>query len=79
MSEKQDKDLSDLLPESSFNHPDCFGRNYSLWETQIAAPILEADGFEVGHWYSIEEDSFGPLVRGVSLTKEGITEDYFYG
>lgn len=74
------KDLADILPDDLFNHPNCFdSRSYDLWERDIAKPALEASGFTVGRWWSEDEDSFGPLIRAVRLTKNGVTETYFYG
>lgn len=77
--ETEAKDLQDLLPVELFNHPDCFGRKYWSWESEVAAPALQALGYKVGAWYSTDSDSFGPLVREVKLTKDGTTEAYFYG
>ncbi len=74
------KNLESVLSDAVFNHPDCFdSRRYALWERSVATPVLEAAGFSVGAWWSGDQDSFGPLVRCVSLTKSGKTHTYFYG
>jgi hypothetical protein len=78
--EADDLDLMQLLPDEVLNHPD-FGssRNYQRWEEDLAAPALRAQGFEPSNWRTTDGDSFGPLVRAVDLTKNGITQTYFYG
>ena len=81
MSEDQeDLDLGDLLPDEVFNHPDCFDSSrYWKWEDEIATPALREKGFEVGSWFSVEEDSFGPLIRAVRLKAESTWQTYYYG
>lgn len=79
LDQTEAKDLQDLLPADLFNHPDCFGRAYWKWETDVASPALTALGYQVGIWYSADEDSFGPLIREVKLTQNGSSEIYFYG
>lgn len=76
----EDKDLGDILPEKCFDHVDyCDSRRYYLWERDVAEPALRALGYSVGSWWSGDEDSFGPLVRCVSITKDDVTEVYCYG
>ena len=55
------------------------GRDYWKWEEQIAQPRLEALGFTVNRWYTIDGDSFGPLVRGVNVVKDGDKQTLSYG
>ncbi len=39
--------------------------NYYEEEQTVLTPALKRHGYRVhGSWYSIEKDSFGPLVRG---------------
>jgi hypothetical protein len=40
---------------------------YINWEEKIASPALSAQGLTVVQWYTIDGDSFGPLVRGVKV------------
>lgn len=76
----EERDLFAVLPAELFEHKDCFDSHaYWRWEDDIATPALKARGFEVGRWWTIDGDSFGPLVRGVRLTKDGATHTYSYG
>lgn len=78
--ETDEKDLFDILPEELANDPRCFdSRRYLEWERDVATPALEAMGYRVSNWRTTDGDSFGPLVRGVTLKKDGHAEDYFYG
>lgn len=80
MNDLPDDDLFSLLPKEAANHPDCFDSTYySRWEREIATPALRAAGYEPSGWHTTDGDSFGPLVRGVTLTKDGISKEYFYG
>ena len=72
-------DLCDLLPKET-EHPLCFDSvGYSQWETEIAEPALRALGYDVKGWRMLDGDSFGPLVRGVTLIKDGVRHKAFYG
>ncbi len=72
--------LAEILPDELFTHPDyCHSQSYWRWEKDVAMPELQKAGFEVGSWFSTDADSFGPLVRAVRLTKDGITKTYTYG
>lgn len=80
MDDEQDNDLFDVLPQDAANHPDCFhSDHWRRWETDVATPALRASGYEPSGWCTTDGDSFGPLVRGVTLTKDGVSKDYFYG
>lgn len=74
-------DLFDLLPEEVCNHPACFDSvRYREWEQDIATPVLRSLGWEPSNWRTTDGDSFGPLVRGVTLTgHDGTKRDCFYG
>lgn len=73
-------ELADVLPAELFDHPDCFNsQTFARWEQEVATPALVSAGFIVGLWRSTDADSFGPLVRAVELTKDGITKTYYYG
>lgn len=76
----EDLDLLDLLPAEITNHPDCFHPvHWRRWEIDVATPALRAMGYEPSGWCTTDGDSFGPLVRGVTLTKDGVRKQYFYG
>lgn len=78
--EGDDFNLFDLLPEEVANHPACCdSRRYDEWENDIAAPALLSLGYVASGWHTIDGDSFGPLVRGVTLTKDGKRQIYTYG
>lgn len=78
--EDEDLDLLDLLPDEVSNHPDCFHSTfYGRWEKEVATPALRALGYEPSDWRTTDGDSFGPLVRGVTLTKDGVSKQYLYG
>lgn len=74
-------DLLDLLPDDICNHPACFDSvRFREWEEEIATPALRALGWEPKCWRTTDGDSFGPLVRGVTLVgSDGTRKDYFYG
>lgn len=77
---KAERDLGEVLAPQYFNHPDCFdSTHYARWERNIAEPALKEAGYEVLQWFSIDEDSFGPLVRGCLLRKDHLSEAFFYG
>ncbi len=80
-TEDDEPDLLDLLPEDIVNHPACFdSKRYREWEEQIATPVLRSLGWEPKNWRTTDGDSFGPLVRTVTLVRhDGVTKDYSYG
>jgi len=54
--------------------------DYYDGEVTILAPALEARGYSDVGFYMVEEDSFGPLIRGVRATDAaGKTVRFFYG
>lgn len=76
--DQADLDLGLIVPEEKFQHPDCFdSRNYRRWEREIAEPIIRTAGFEIVRWTTEDGDSFGPLVRSVTVRKEGVEATYF--
>ena len=58
--------LLDTL-ESDVDYSHYCERDYTLWENNVAAPILEKHGFMHGRFRSAESDSFGPLSRCVPI------------
>ncbi len=72
--------LEEVLPNELFNHPHCYDhREYGQWETFVAAKALDELGYEVMRWYTIEKDSFGPLIRGVDVKKANVRQTFWYG
>lgn len=72
--------LLDLLPDEIANHPACFdSKRYREWEEEIATPVLLNRGYVASSWRTVDGDSFGPLVRAVTLTKDGVAKTYTYG
>ncbi len=51
---------------------------YFDWEDEIAKPALEALGYSHVKFRTGDGDSFGPLTRIVSATKDGITYQFMY-
>jgi hypothetical protein len=70
-------DLWTLLRED-FDTTHYCGKRFWLWENE-ATKFLESLGYHVGKWFNVEADSFGPLSRGVQITKDGISNTYYYG
>lgn len=80
MSDEDEFDLSDLVPDDAFTHPDCFSSaSYWRWEKEVAQPIIEEKGYRVIRWFSTDQDSFGPLVRAVEVEKDGEIKQFTYG
>lgn len=69
--------------EEHFTIAPCFDawdvRRYWEWEEKVARPVMEAAGWEVGQFYSTEQDSFGPLGRAVTALKDGHEVRFYYG
>ena len=70
------KDLLEFLGSAA----DKFDHNeYAVGERDILKPALIARGYENIVFFDIERDSFGPLVRGCGVTKDGIKQRFYYG
>lgn len=79
-TEDEGLDLSELIGEDLFNHPDCYSLTFfRRWEDDIATPALVSAGYRVIRWYSGDHDSFGPLVRCAVVEKDGRRKTYSYG
>ncbi len=61
------------------SHEGCFSREYWRWEQQIATPRLQSLGFTVVRWWTEDGDSFGPLVRAVTVEWYGDEYVLTYG
>lgn len=68
-------DIFDLdLPDDEFDFA-----NYREGERDILAPALRKAGYTIdGRWFSVEADSFGPLVRGVHATAPDLRHIILY-
>ena len=72
-----DLDTSDTSGYCGSGRDGC--KSYRDWEKEIAKPAIERAGFTGVRFYSVEEDSFGPLIRGVEATDaagQAVTWDY---
>jgi hypothetical protein len=52
---------------------------YWHWETKVATPRLQELGYKVLGWFDGERDSFGPLIRYVTVVKDGVKSELWYG
>jgi hypothetical protein len=54
--------------------------DYYMGEQHILKPALERRGYTHVQFYMIEQDSFGPLIRGCKArNSDGNTEMFYYG
>jgi hypothetical protein len=76
MIESDDLMKHPLLPEFVKNHPDCCASRgrWQFWEDLVTRCLVQ-QGCRVENWRSTDSDSFGPLVREVTV--DGRT--YTYG
>lgn len=73
----EEKDLFNILPKD-FTGEDCCGKQYWKWEDKVTE-YLKSQGYQIIRWETTDGDSFGPLVRVVTVRKDNITETYSYG
>ena len=53
---------------------------YHSSELNLMKPALEKLGFTEVRFFTMERDSFGPLLRGcVAVDKQGKTQEFYYG
>lgn len=74
---KEARQLENVIPDAfhSFNFD-----NYKDGEIDILGPALEALGYTKTSFYMVEQDSFGPLIRGcVASDLWGKRVRFFYG
>lgn len=77
LEEREARGLEDFLG-AEFDRFDF--ADYGRGERDILRPALEARGFTSVAFYMVEEDSFGPLIRGaVACDPEGKRVRFFYG
>jgi hypothetical protein len=72
-----DRLVDDLDPNADYT--DYCERDYSLWEDNVVAPLLRKHGFNIGKFFTVEGDSFGPQVRGVKVFFDDQTVVFYYG
>lgn len=78
--EQEEAEAEDLL---EFLGDDAEAFDFDEWqegEVEMLAPALEMRGFATVTFYMIEQDSFGPLVRGCrAVDPTGKTVRFYYG
>jgi hypothetical protein len=71
-ADEDNGDLYDIIGAAPYEDMRAFdSRLYSVWEREVATPALEALGYKVLSWETTDGDSFGPLVRTVTVEKGG--------
>lgn len=75
------ENLLDIIGHSAANEPNYCAPDgeFYRWETDVASPLLKSLGYTILRWYSIERDSFGPLIRGVWVRKNNKDTLLSYG
>ena len=53
--------------------------HYLDWEQNTVTPYMENLGYTDFRWFSIREDSCGPLMRGLEVTLDEDRKGFFYG
>jgi hypothetical protein len=71
------KDLLDILGDVPMEG--YCSQEYWKWEQEVAEPQLRDLGYEVVRWAMGEVDSFGPLSRVVTVTRDGELKQFVYG
>lgn len=72
-------DLHRAFPGLPITEDYCTSAGYRDWERQVAKPYMEERGYSEVSFYMVEQDSFGPLIRGVIAHKDGKKHEWFYG
>lgn len=68
------KDLADIIGSDLMKHPDCLivnGYLYEKWESNIATPAIEAQGYRILCWWALSADDQRVLIRAVDVEKDG--------
>lgn len=72
-------DLVDVIDAKLYADSRCFDSiRYAEWEREVATPALEALGYTVTGWETTDGDSFGPLVRKVTVEKDGKRAEFWH-
>jgi hypothetical protein len=78
--EKEEAEARDLLSFLGDDADDFDFDEYAEGEAKILRPALEKRGFKNVGFYMVEQDSFGPLIRGCrAIDPNGNTVRFFYG
>lgn len=82
--EENSKDLHEVFPDLDCSEHSGYcstsgPKDYSDWEKEVAEPALVAAGYSINYWSTTDGDSFGPLVRRVSVTKDDEEQWLYYG
>jgi len=72
------RDLFDILPSTVSLDNHC-SREFWRWEDEVVTPILLDLGYTDIVWRMGEVDSWGPLSRVVSVSRDGFREQFVYG
>ena len=72
-------DLLNVIGENAAEEPNYCSRSYRKWEEDTARPLLEKLGYSNIEFSMAECDSFGPLTRVVTATKDEATYRFIYG
>ena len=72
------QNLLDEIGRELAEHPD-FCTNHERWESEVATPALESNGWIVQGWFTGDGDSFGPLTRYGTAEKDGDVMRFIYG
>ena len=54
-------------------------QNFYDSEEKLINPVLLSNGFKIFQWYHGDYDSFGPLSRVVTVEKNGVQSEAWYG
>jgi hypothetical protein len=80
-SEKEPEylDLLAVIGDNAGKDPNYCSRSYWKWERDTAKPLLEKLGYSNVEFSMGECETFGPLTRTVTATKDGMTHRFIYG
>jgi hypothetical protein len=72
-------DLFSVIGNEAAHAANYCSREYRKWEDQTARPLLEQRGYSNVSFSMGEHDSFGPLSRIVTATRDGVKHRFIYG
>lgn len=75
---RQMNELQVILDNAAEGNVQC-SSEYHRWEDEVTKQYISPLGFENICWSSLDWDSFGPLVRQIKATRNGITLEAMYG
>lgn len=74
--------LLDIIGQELTNKPFfCDSMNYKVWEDDVAIPALREKGYIINNqgFHTREGDSFGPLSRGIFISRDKTQYLAWYG